>query len=167
MTTEKQKKAAKKNIKKAQEKWQSMSSRQRSLAQPEGRSRAKPGRKGEGDFYHIGVRPKEQFETFRTHDIGDRGHIERVAGKRSSGSWDTVKWLISKDDAEVKNKKLVAKTDDVEELLKKLGSSPKHIKGDFFEAKPRKNVPKKDKPTQAQKKARQENIKKAQQARRS
>ncbi|MCH2534032.1 MAG: hypothetical protein MK008_06290 [Bdellovibrionales bacterium] len=94
MTTEKQKKAAKENIKKAQEKWQSMTSRQRALAQPEGRSRTKPGRGGEGDFIHIGVRPKEQFVTFRTHDIGDPGHIERVAGKRSSGSWDTVKWLI-------------------------------------------------------------------------
>ena len=42
-----------------------------------------------------------------------------------------------------------------------------HVKADMFEAKPRPNVPEKDKPTEAQKKARKENIKKAQKARHS
>jgi hypothetical protein len=37
MATEKQRQAAKKNIKKAQSEWTSMSSRQHSKAQPEGR----------------------------------------------------------------------------------------------------------------------------------
>lgn len=43
MVTAEQKEAAKQNVQKAQERWRSMSSRQHSLAQPEGRKRAKPG----------------------------------------------------------------------------------------------------------------------------
>ena len=165
MATQKQREAAKENIKKAQEKWQNMSSRERSLAQPEGKDRESPGRGGEGDYYHVAVRHKSDFETFRTHDIGDEGGLQRVAGKRSSGSWDTVKWLISKDFAHVEDDKLVADHDDAKDLLEKLGSQPSHVRGDFFKAKPRPNVPEKDKPTEAQKKARKENIKKAQEAR--
>jgi len=46
-----------------------------------------------------------------------------------------------------------------------LGSKPKHVKGDIFEAKDKPNVPEKKKPTEAQKKAWAENIKKAQAAR--
>ena len=45
MASDKQKAAARKNIALAQEKWRSMSSRARAIAQPEGRQRAKPGTK--------------------------------------------------------------------------------------------------------------------------
>lgn len=131
------------------------------------KTRTKPGRSGKGDFYHIGVRDKNQFETFRTHDVGKKGHIERVSGKRSSGSWATVKWLVSKSDATIKDSKLVGKSADAKDLLKKLGSTPTHVKGDYFEAKPKKNVPEKNKPTPAQTRARKQNIKKAQEARHS
>lgn len=41
-----------------------------------------------------------------------------------------------------------------------------HVKGDVFEAKDRPNIPERKKPTAAQTKARLENIKKAQEARR-
>jgi len=99
MATNKQKITAKKNIKKAQKTLKGMSSRGRSLAQPEGRSRAKVGTQGGGDYYRIVVRPKGDFTTFRYQDVGDKGHIQRLAGKRSSGSWDTQAWLISKGDA--------------------------------------------------------------------
>ena len=166
MTTARQRTAARTNIKKAQAAWQSMSAREHSLAQPEGRARKKPGATGEGDFYHIEVRPKSEFTTFRTHDVGERGGIERVAGKRSSGSWDTQKWLISKEHAHVEGGKLVADTEQARVLLDSLGSKPTHIDADRFRAKPRPNVPESEKPTAAQKKAQQENIKKAQQARR-
>jgi hypothetical protein len=47
-------------------------------------------------------------------------------------------------------------------LIQKLGSKPKHVKGDIFEAKDRPNVPEKKKPTEAQRKAWMANIKKAQ-----
>lgn len=165
MTSEKQTNAAKENIKKAQERWQEMTPRQRSMAQPEGRKRSKPGSKGEGDYYRIVVRSKDEFTTFRYHDVGDKGHILRLAGKRSSGSWDTQTWLISKDDAHIEGESLVADSEDARELLTNLGSTPKHLKGDIFEAKDRPNVPERNKPTEAQQRARAENIKKAQAAR--
>jgi hypothetical protein len=165
MATEKQREAARRNIRKAQAAWQSMSKRQRSLAQPEGRSRKKPGTGTTGDYYHIAVRPKETFVTFRTQDVGDPGHIQRVAGQRRSGSWDTLKWLISKEDAHVENGKLVPDTTDARKLLRQLGSEPVQVKGDLFEARPRRNVPEREKPTPAQQRARRQNIKKAHAAR--
>ena len=166
MTTKKQTKAAKKNIKKAQEKWKSMSKRQHSLSQPEGKRRSKPGTKGEGKYFRVVVRDKNDFTTFRNHDVGKKGgDLQRLSGKRSSGSWDTQTWLINKNSAHVESETLIAETEDVKNLLKTLGSKPKHIKGDVFKAKPRHNVPEKDKPTVAQKRARAENIEKAQQAR--
>jgi hypothetical protein len=162
MATEKQRKAARQNIRKAQAAWQSMSHRQRARAQPEGRKRQKPGTGGEGDYFHVAVRPKEDFVTFRTQDVGEPGHIQRVADKRRSGSWDTVKWLISKEDAHVEAGKLVPDTEEVREVLAKLGSEPEHVKGDTFEARPRRNIPEREKPTPAQQRARRANIKKAQ-----
>lgn len=164
MATEKQIAAAKRNIKKAQAAWKAMSKAAHSRSQPEGRRRTKPGRTGEGDFYHIGVRPKEQFVTFRNQDVGKKGGIERVAGKRSSGSWDTVKWLVSKDFAHVEGKTLVPDHEDAKALFEDLGAKPVHVKGDYFEAKDRPNVPEKKKPTAAQNRARSANIKKAQAA---
>lgn len=167
MATLKQQEAARKNIKKAQEKWQSMSKREHSLAQPEGRKRAKPGSTGEGDYYRIVVRPKEQFTSFRNQDVGEPGGLERISGRRSSGSWATQAWLISKEDAHLEGNTLVADSEAAKNLLKTLGSVPVHEKGDIFTAKDRRNVPEKEKPTAKQKKAQQENIKKAQAARRT
>jgi hypothetical protein len=165
MTVVKQKEAARKNIKKAQKKWKEMTPREHALAQPEGRKRAKPGTKGEGDYFRIVLRPKQEFTTFRYQDVGEKGHILRLAGKRSSGSWDTQVWLISKGDGHLEGETLVADTEDARKLIESLGSTPIHIKGDVFEAKDRPNVPESKKPTEAQKRARSENIKKAQQAR--
>lgn len=164
MATIKQKTAAKKNIKKAQQKWQAMSPRQHSMAQPEGRSRAKVGTQGGGEYYRIVVRDKSDFTTFRYHDIGEKGHIQRLAGKRSTGSWGTQAWLISKQDAHLSGDRLVPDSADARDLLEKLGSAPKHVKGDVFEAKDRPNIPEKKKPTEAQTRARLANIKKAQAA---
>lgn len=166
MTTEKQRTAARTNIRKAQAAWASMSSRQHAAAQPEGRARKKPGAGGEGNYYHVEVRRSEDFATFRTQDVGEPGHIQRVAGKRGSGSWDTVKWLISKDDAHLEQETLVPDSSEAKKVLAELGSPPVHLKGDLFEARPRPNVAESDKPTPAQKRARSANIKKAQAARR-
>lgn len=166
MATEKQRQAAKKNIKKAQSKWKSMSSGEHSRSQPEGRGRQKPGSTGQGNYYHVEVRDRGDFETFRTQDVGDEGHLQRVAGKRSSGSWATTKWLISKDDAHVEAGKLVPDTKEARDLIKKLGSKPVQVRGDRFDAKPRRNVPERSKPTATQTKARKQNIRKAQSTRR-
>jgi hypothetical protein len=127
--------------------------------------RQKPGSGGQGSYYHIEVRDGSDFETFRTQDVGDPGHLQRVGGKRASGSWATVKWLISKEDAHVEDGRLVGDTAEAKDLLKKLRRKPVQIRGDRFEAKDRRNVPEKSKPTTAQSRARRQNIKKAQTAR--
>jgi hypothetical protein len=165
MTTMRQREAARQNIRKAQAAWKSMTSGQHSRVQPEGRGRKKPGTAGGGNYYHVAVRSKEDFVTFRTQDVGEPGHVQRVAGKRGSGSWDTIKWLINKEDAHVEDGKLIPDTEEVQKVLAKLGSEPVHVKGDMFKAKPRPDVPESEKPTPAQRRARRANIKKAQAAR--
>ena len=167
MTTAKQKVAAKANVQKAQAAWQNMSPRARALAQPEGASRARPGATGKGQYYHVEVRPKAQFTSFRTQDVGAPGGIECVAGRRSSGSWDTQKWLIGKEHAHVEDETLIADTQEAREVLESLGSAPRNIGGDRVKGPPRPNVPESEKPTAAQTLAQQANIKKAQAARRS
>jgi hypothetical protein len=92
------------------------------------------------------------------------GHIQRVAGKRSSGSWDDQKWLISKSDAHVESGRLVADTPEAAEVLEKIGPA-RQIEADRFKGHPRYDVPEADKPTAAQKRARRTNIRKAQAAR--
>jgi hypothetical protein len=158
MATQKQLAAAKKNVKKAQE------ARRKT---PENVSTPKLNRRtrastGEGEFYRIEVRPKEEFVIFRNQDVGNKGGIERLAGKRPSGSWDTATWLVSKNCAHVENEELVADKPEVKELFDMLGSPPIHIEGDIFKAKDRRNVTEKENPTMAQKSARSENINKAQ-----
>src|SRR5438874_562937 len=70
MATQKQREAARRNVKKAQAAWKAMSPEQHARAQPQGRGRQKPGTTGEGEFYRVVVRPKEEFVTFRTQDVG-------------------------------------------------------------------------------------------------
>src|SRR5687767_4056150 len=125
MATAKQIAASRRNIKKARKVWKQMSSRQHALAQPEGRSRKRPGTTGEGKFFRIEVRPKSEFVTFRNQDVGKPGGIERLAGKRESGSWSTVSWLISKDFAHVEGDRLIPDHPDAKELLEELGATPK------------------------------------------
>lgn len=126
--------------------------------------RAKPGARGGGRFFHVEVRPRGEFVLFRMQDVGGRGGIERLAGQRASGSWDTVKWLIGKQHAHVENGRLVADTADARKVLGALGSAPRHTLGDRFKAKPRQNIPEAMKPTPAQRRAQLANIKKAQTA---
>ena len=97
--------------------------------------RESPGATGEGEFYHIEILPKQEFKTFRTQDVGKKGGIERVGGQRENGSWDTVKWLVSKKMAHIENGTLVADHPDAQELFDELKSVPKQIKGDIFKAK--------------------------------
>ncbi len=166
MANKKQTLAAKKNIKKAQAVWKGMSKRQHSLAQPEGRKRAKPGTTGKGNFYRIEIRPKSEFVTFRNQDVGEKGGLERLAGKRSSGSWDTVTWLVSKGGAKVVNGHLKITEVKAQSVLRQISGRIVHVKGDIFRAHPRKNIPESAKPTLAMRRAEAANIKKAQAARR-
>jgi hypothetical protein len=126
--------------------------------------RAKPGARGGGKFFHIQVRPRTEFVTFRNQDIGARGGIERVAGRRADGSWDTQKWLLGKSEAHIDGKKLVADSLAAEKVLSQLGSVPRRLGGDRFIAKPRRKIPAREKPTPAMRRAQLANIKKAQAA---
>ena len=139
---------------------QSQTASKKSASKSQGSRRQKPGSGGQGNYYHIEVRDGGDFETFRTQDVGDPGHLQRVSGKRASGSWATVKWLIGKEDAHVEDGKLVGDTKDAKDLLKKLRTKPVKIRGDRFEAKPRRNVPERSKPTAAQTRAGRQNSKK-------
>lgn len=166
MATSKQRVAARKNIKKAQAAWKGMTKRQHTLAQPQGRARKKPGAGG-GKFYRIEVRPKNEFVSFRTQDVGKKGGLERIAGRRSSGSWDTVTWLVEKEKAHVsENGQLMIDDPKAKTLLASIRRPIMHKKGDIFTALPRKNVPEAVKPTPAMRRAQRQNIRKAQKARR-
>lgn len=130
-----------------------------------GRSRAKPGTKGKGEYYRVIARPKSEFKTFRIQVVGTEG-TERLAGRRKNGSWDTQAWLIPKSHAHVSGKTLIGDTAKIKNILSKLRSKPKRVKKDIFRAKPRKDIPERTKPTPAMRRAQRRNIKKAQAARR-
>lgn len=168
MATRKQTTAARKNVRKAQAAWKGMTKRQRALAQPQGRARKLPGTTGAGKFYRIEIRPKGQFTSFRTQDVGKKGGLERIAGRRSSGSWATATWLVAKSHAHVTNGKLIIDNKkERESLMKAIRGPVTHVKGDVFRAHPGKNIPEKSKPTPAMKRAQSKNIRKAQAARRT
>jgi hypothetical protein len=53
------------------------------------------------NYIRIRVRNPSDFipKSFRTHDIGRKGHSKRIAGRlKSTGEWKTQAWLISKKD---------------------------------------------------------------------
>src|SRR3990170_1369278 len=89
--------------------------------------RAKPGARGSGRFFHIQVRPKSEFVSFRNQDVGGHGGIERLAGRRANGAWDTQKWLIGKTQAHRDGDTLVADSVAAEKVLAQLGSTPRHL----------------------------------------
>jgi len=127
--------------------------------------RKAPGSTGKGRFYRINLRPKGQFTSFRMQDVGKKGGLERLAGRRTSGSWDTVTWLIEKSKAHVKAGHLIIDDKKDREICKQIKGQTYQLKGDIFHAHPR-NVPEASKPTAAMKRAQKANIKKAQKARR-
>ena len=125
-----------------------------------------PGTTGRGKFYRIEVRPKREFKSFRIQDVGKKGELERLAGRRGSGSWDTVTWLVSKEDAHrSKTGELIITDAKAKSMLKQIRRPIIHIKGDVFRAHPRRNVPEAAKPTPAMRRTQMANIKKAQKAR--
>jgi hypothetical protein len=127
--------------------------------------RAKPGVSGRGRFFHVEIRPPGNFLRFRVQDVGGKGGIERVAGQRASGAWDTQKWLVGKQHAHLEGGVLVPDSAEARKLLSSLGSPATHVTGDRFKAKPRRDVPESEKPTPAMRRAQLRSIRKAQAAR--
>ena|SRR5688572_27173185 len=119
----------------------------------EGKTRKKPGSTGKGDYYHVEIAPKRGFITFRTQDVGKRGHLQRVAGKKETGKWETVKWLIGKEDAHVRGKKLIPDTKAAKNLIEELGVQPVQVSGDRFTAKAKQGNSAKKKPVRKSKKS--------------
>jgi len=126
--------------------------------------RGKPGSRSTGRFFHIEVWPSREFVRFRVQDVGKPGGVQRLAGQRAGGSWDTQKWLIEKTDAHIENDQLVPDSAEARKVLASLGSRPVHVTGDRFKAKPRRDIPEAEKPTPAMRRAQLKNIKKAQAA---
>jgi hypothetical protein len=122
---------------------------------------------GASNFYHIEMRPKSDFILFRTQDVGQDGGVERVAGKRRNGSWDTHKWLISKQDAHVEDGRLIPDSEDAQKVWESLGTEPERVSADRFRSEPISDVPEDEMPTPAQQEARRRNIRKAQAVRRA
>src|SRR6188768_1559966 len=91
--------------------------------------RAKPGSRSTGRYFHIEVRPAREFVRFRVQDVGQRGGVQRLAGQRGNGTWDTQKWLIEKTDAHIENDQLVADTAEVRKVLASLDATPIHVAG--------------------------------------
>jgi hypothetical protein len=127
--------------------------------------RKAPGTTGKGKFYRIEVRPKSDFEIFRVQDVGRKGGLERLTGRRPSGSWGTVSWLVSKDDAHTEHGRLVIDDKKAKSALKQIRGPIVHFKGDVFRAHPARNIPEREKPTPAMRRAQKANIQKAQRAR--
>jgi len=131
---------------------------------PVAHKRAKPGSRGGGRFFHVEVRPSAQFVAFRVQDVGAPGGVERVAGRRASGTWDTAKWLVEKTHAHLEDDHLVPDSAEAKKLFASLDSAPVHVAGDRFRANPRRDIPEDAKPTPAMRRAQLANIKKAQAA---
>jgi hypothetical protein len=127
-----------------------------------GHTRAKPGSRSHGRFFHVEVRPPGGFVRFRVQDVGAPGGVERVAGMRTDGSWETQKWLIEKTHAHLEAGRLVPDTAEAKNLLSSLGSTPRHLEGDRFSAEPRTDIPESEKPIPAMRRAQLRNIRKAQ-----
>jgi hypothetical protein len=159
MATARKRQAAKRNIRKTQRGRRGTSSRAR--AQPAGRGRAKPGARGGGRFFRIEVAPGRRFIAFRYHDVGRKGGVERIAGQRPDGTWDTVGWLISKDLAHVERGRLVPDTVDARKVLSAIGTAPRNIGGDRFQVKERRSMPERTKLKPAMRHAQQRNTRRA------
>lgn len=122
MATKKQIESAKKNIKKTQKIWKETSHRQRALAQPQGRDRAKMG-KTRGRWVLLHHRePREALTVFCYYDGGEKGYILCLSGRRESGFWITLVWLISKSYANMAGEELVPDTKDAQRLIEFLAS---------------------------------------------
>lgn len=87
--------------------------------------------KGTGEYYHIILNDKNDFVTFRYHDVGDPGKILRLAGKKENGAWADHAWLIDKKMAHVEKGYLVADDKEAKELLENIGPA-KQKSGDEF-----------------------------------
>src|SRR6266567_162924 len=77
------KEIGKQNVKKTQVSWRSKLAQTHARSQPEGKERAKPGSTEKGEYYHVEIRPREEFTRFRTY-VNEKTGIQRVAGRHKT-----------------------------------------------------------------------------------
>lgn len=97
----------------------------------------KPERKkhfdtGEGKFFYIEILHSQEYKRFRIQNVSEKTGIERVRGQRANGLWETIKWIISKEIAHAEDGKLVADSEEAQELFDKIGIVPQHIEGNRY-----------------------------------
>ena len=104
--------------------------------------RKTPGETGKGEYYHIEVRPRNGFIAFTTQDVGKKGGLLRVAGKRATGVWHTVAWLVEKKLAHIsRNGRLIIDDIKAQNVLRQIIKPILHKKGDVFVTTPRYSTP--------------------------
>lgn len=109
---------------------------------PSDRRRRKPGATGQGDYYHVEVKARAQFSAFRTQDVGEKGGLQRVSGKKPDGRWETQAWLIAKLMAHVdETGQLIADHADAREVLDQLNGPARRLQGDRFRARRERKPP--------------------------
>jgi hypothetical protein len=86
---------------------------------------------GCGDYYIIEVRARTEFKWFKLHEVGDPGHILRLEGLRDNGTKDDQSWLVSKQDAHVEKRFLIADTKQAKQVLDICGPTIQ-VEGDLF-----------------------------------
>jgi hypothetical protein len=97
------------------------------------------GKEGCGDYFYLEVRPRTQYKFFRFHDVGEPGHIQRLAGQKDDGSWEDQGWIISKRDAHMEHHFLKADSKNAEEILEIYGPAH-HVEADVFIGHPHKHA---------------------------
>jgi len=91
----------------------------------------------------------------------EKGGVERIADQRPDRTWATAGWLIGKDLAHVERGRLVPDTVAARKVLSTLGVTPRHVRGDRFQAKDRPTVPERTKRKPTMRRAQQHNIREA------
>jgi len=152
-----QKQIDKQNVKKTQVSWRSKLAQTHARSQPEGKERAKPGSTEKGEYYHVEIRPREEFTRFHTY-VNEKTGIQRVAGRHKTGTWDDQEWLISKEDAHIENERLIPDSAEAQDFFKALGSKPVHVMADRFKVNPEHNLPESTKRNLTKKGERRRNI---------
>jgi len=85
-----------------------------------------PGAELKKNYWRIRVRDPKDFEkgSFRTDDIGRKGHSLRIAGiLKKSGKWATQSWLLHKDDVRVVGKTISGKDLRVQKIIQGIRSN--------------------------------------------
>ncbi len=105
-------------------------------------TRKQPGSTSRGNYFHIEISPKTEFEAFYTKDIGRIGHSLLVLGKRKSdGKWVGQKLLINKNDAYISERgRLESEDPSIMRMLNNLDGDILHKTMDIFYVRKHNNL---------------------------